>query len=427
MQQNNTQTPSTPQNTKSANSVKPFLYLVPLTAQMKHRREQKKKLRHNNSQSDITNSLLVLRKPRPQSFSDTRQNTIQSKTKSKYHHGNSKIGVSNMIPLNIASHKRSREFMDVHEPIAIGPLPENNNDVSGKICYLRAYNRKHPNGSTIKDLYQFISSKRHLKTTTKYSIASYFGFVLREYFGPEYSYDINLRQQIHTFVSHFYKSQPMEKKKTFKEEKITDFILKASLKTGLIVHFLFHTAMRINEMRCLKWSDCMELENGEWEITFIQKGKRRNTICVDGKLMQTIQRVFKGKTYLFEKKSGIKYSYSGLRKRIGKESLMHLGCRMKAHDLRRAYATHMVQVRGIGGLRSIMARGGWTSIAVFFQHYVHMEELKTCDFPLYGKCLNLHCDKDAKIEQKPEKGLSNLEKLRATVNGLNDMREAVAV
>ena len=270
-----------------------------------------------------------------------------------------------------------------------------------KDCYFKKFNGKYGEKSTLKNLFEYLDSllSTHKKLTVR-NIAMAFKRSIKNKLG-----DLAEYPEIKTKLDRLgdnYKVRYHDTKRALPIEEISKLVRLADPETSAIVEFLFHTAMRISELMNARWENCRLLDSGKWLLKFKQKGKKYNEIEVCPKVMKRVETVFKGKSYLFERKDGKPYSFDMLNYRIKSRSLKFLGYKITAHEMRRSFATHMVQSGK--SIKAIMKRMGSTSVAAFMKHYVWMEHLDLSDIPSVSSPSKPGFDaKDSLINLKQEK------------------------
>ncbi len=298
-------------------------------------------------------------------------------------------GEQDMFLLNLAS---ARKYLAQRKKktLSLGILPHvvSDNGRHGLNSYIKKYNKLHPNGSYLSDLYSFVSALP-IKAASKNTITQAFVQSLKIYFGAELCANLELDYTIRSFRNSFRKKVKVNKKIAISFDELCKFVERAPVRYALMAEIMFHTGMRATELTKLRWDQCRPQENGHYLLSYRQKGNTMNTVEVRGDLVRRIRKVFDSSTFLFEKKNGKPYKYSGIHRAIVSSSMMSLGYKITPHDLRRAYATTMIQ-HFPKQIQQIMRRAGWVSVEVFMKHYVSEEKLSADAIPDPSALMQAH-------------------------------------
>ena len=262
--------------------------------------------------------------------------------------------------------------------IKIGALPSPGLSYR-KDHYIANFNRKYGDHASLDDLCEFLDSlcSTHKKKSIC-STACAFKRAIKNKLGDKAEHPF-VKMKLDRFTQRYHAPKHSETKYALSIEEVRNFIKLADSKVSIIAEFLFHTAMRASELTRLEWSSCRQLASGKWLLKFEQKGKRYNEIEVRDAVMQKVKTIFKGEKYLFERKPGVPYDYSRVYYLLKSRSERLLGYKITPHDMRRAFATHMVQIGK--PIKGIMKRMGSTCVEVFMRHYVWIENLELKEIP----------------------------------------------
>ena len=156
------------------------------------------------------------------------------------------------------------------------------------------------------------------------------------------------------------------------ESEIKDMMQAApSVKTQLIIHFLYKTACRVSEMINIRLKDC-RLINGHIRIRIIGKGKKERFVYIPTDLYETIRQEYQGNTWLFESKTGKQLHRKNVAIQIGKAAKRMGVTNFHPHMLRHSRATDMLLDKGIS-LKAVSKFLGHASVATTAQMYIHDE------------------------------------------------------
>ena len=222
---------------------------------------------------------------------------------------------------------------------------------------------------------------KHLKPSSRRTLAFGFKRAVKESLGYEYIANAELRFLVDGFFAEFTRSvqyRPRPKPVPSKSD-IARLIQASGPKTGLIVHLLYVTGLRVSEACSIRLSNIYPMPDGLCQIRVRRKGGEDGTLICPSDLIERIQSVFKGKVYLLETARGNPYNRQGIYTLVTEASKRHLGYSVNPHLFRHAFASHMVECRP-GKIAAIMRQGGWRSAEVFMGTYVH-DSLTKDDLP----------------------------------------------
>ncbi len=152
-------------------------------------------------------------------------------------------------------------------------------------------------------------------------------------------------------------------------KEIEKLISKASEKLGLMIQFIYSTAVRISEMTNIKVSNIKEIER-YLEIRILGKGKKERKIKVKKDLVRKIRNHFQGKEYLFETSTSHRqYDRKYVSMEIKKLGWRILRKDISAHTLRHSFCTNMLK-KG-HSIKAISTYLGHSSVALTLDMYVH--------------------------------------------------------
>ena len=144
-----------------------------------------------------------------------------------------------------------------------------------------------------------------------------------------------------------------------------------SVKTQLIIHFLYKTACRVSEMINIRLSDC-RLINGYIKIRLVGKGRKERDVCIPRELYEAIKHQYQGQTWLFESKSGKQLNRNNVGHQLRKAADRIGVTNFHPHMLRHSRATDMLLNKDIS-LKAVSKFLGHASVATTAQMYIHDE------------------------------------------------------
>ncbi len=187
------------------------------------------------------------------------------------------------------------------------------------------------------------------------------------------SFDLNKKYRLEETLK-----QIKLKKKASKEvnrdlllssKEVEKLISKASEKLGLMIQFIYSTALRISEMIGIKISSVKDFRE-YYEIRILGKGKKERKIKVKKNLVKKIRNHFQGKVYLFETSTSHRpYDRKYVSMEIKKLGRRILKKEISAHTLRHSFTTNMLQ-KG-HSIKAISKYLGHSSVALTLDMYVH--------------------------------------------------------
>jgi integrase/recombinase XerD len=121
----------------------------------------------------------------------------------------------------------------------------------------------------------------------------------------------------------------------------------------------------------IRLSDC-RLINGHIRIRIIGKGKKERYIYIPTELYQAIRHQYKGKTWLFESRTGKQLHRKNVALQIGKAAKRVGVTSFHPHMLRHSRATDMLLNKDIS-LKAVSKFLGHASVATTAQMYIHDE------------------------------------------------------
>ncbi len=187
------------------------------------------------------------------------------------------------------------------------------------------------------------------------------------------SFDLNKKYKLEETLK-----QIKLKKKASKEvnrdlllspKEIEKLVKKSSYKLGLMIKFLYSTAVRVSEMINIKLSNIKEFER-YLEIRIIGKGNKERKIKVMKDLVKKIENHFQSEEYLFETSTSHKqYDRRYVSMEIKKLGRRILRKEISAHTLRHSFTTNMLQ-KG-HSIKAISQYLGHSSVSLTLDMYVH--------------------------------------------------------
>ena len=144
-----------------------------------------------------------------------------------------------------------------------------------------------------------------------------------------------------------------------------------SIKTRLIIHFLYKTACRVSEMINIRLKDC-RLTNGYVKIRLLGKGRKERSVYTPTELYEAIMQSYHGRTWLFESKSGKQLNRNNVGHQIRKAAGRIGVANFHPHKLRHSRATDMLLNKGVS-LKALSKYLGHSSVAITAEMYVHDE------------------------------------------------------
>ena len=139
------------------------------------------------------------------------------------------------------------------------------------------------------------------------------------------------------------------------------------IRTALIIEFLYMTGCRIGETCNIELADCMQ--NGHTTIRLLGKGNKERKIQISNSLYTRIIKIFHGRTYLFESKSGNKLHDRNIDKELRRLGLKHLQRSISPHMFRHSFATSMIEQTG--KIQAVSEYLGHSSTAITLDLYTH--------------------------------------------------------
>ncbi len=151
-------------------------------------------------------------------------------------------------------------------------------------------------------------------------------------------------------------------------EEVKKLIKRASEKLGLMIEFLYASALRVSEMTNAKVSNIKNFKQ-YYEIRIIGKGNKERKIKIKKGLIIKIKNHVKSEEYLFETLAGKRYDRRYITMQIKRLGRRILGKNISAHTLRHSFATNMLK-KG-HSIKAISQYLGHSSVALTLDLYTH--------------------------------------------------------
>ena len=186
------------------------------------------------------------------------------------------------------------------------------------------------------------------------------------------SFDLNRKYRLEETLK-----QIKLKKKASKEvnrdlllspKEVEKLVRRASYKLGLMIQFLYSSAVRVSEMTNIKLSNIKEFER-YYEIRILGKGSKERRIKVKKDLVKRMKNHFQGRVYLFETLSHKPYDRRYVSMEIKKLGRRILEKEISAHTLRHSFASNMMQ-KG-HSIKAISKYLGHSSVSLTLDMYIH--------------------------------------------------------
>ncbi len=150
-------------------------------------------------------------------------------------------------------------------------------------------------------------------------------------------------------------------------DEIDRLVAESPERTGLLVRFLHATGLRISEACSVRLDRCKV--NGTVAIRILGKGSKERTVRVSRDLFKAIRKVYGGKVYLFETRSGNPVHDRNAAKEIRRlgEKILHKP--ITPHQFRHTFATE--KIRESGKVQAVSEYLGHSSPSTTLALYVH--------------------------------------------------------
>lgn len=152
------------------------------------------------------------------------------------------------------------------------------------------------------------------------------------------------------------------------QEQITTIVTQSTIRTGLVVEFLFKTGCRISELINVRIIDIRC--DKQVRIRLIGKGAKERTVHIDYQLYEKITNEFQGKLYLFENRNHHRLDRSNLYRNINYEGKKNLGLNIHPHTLRHSTANYLLLSCGKSA-NYVAEYLGHSSPAITLEMYIH--------------------------------------------------------
>lgn len=235
---------------------------------------------------------------------------------------------------------------------------------------------------TLESIYRFIQNclDKGVMPSTVRTYVFYIKRSLRRGMGINWQKNRVLSDQIDGFFRSILPNNPRSKKIIVpSREDIARLIAISASRSSLIIETLYNSGMRVSELCWIKTIDVHRFDENFHEWSISEKGGGRRTIILDSRLLESIQRVFRGKVHLFETSTGKPYDRISAANLVRHSSRVVLGREFGPHLLRHAFATHMLEDYP-QSINAIMRIGGWYRADTFLNTYVH-NRLEPGSFP----------------------------------------------
>ncbi len=142
-----------------------------------------------------------------------------------------------------------------------------------------------------------------------------------------------------------------------------------SVKTKLLIQFLFKTGCRVSEMIQIRLTDC-EPTKDYIKVRIIGKGNKERKVYIPNDLYQDIRHVYRGKVYLFESRTGDQLKRNNVFIQIRKAGRRAGFPHVHPHMLRHARATDLLLEKQVS-LKAVSKYLGHASTAITADMYIH--------------------------------------------------------
>ncbi|MCB1177629.1 MAG: tyrosine-type recombinase/integrase [Leptospiraceae bacterium] len=159
--------------------------------------------------------------------------------------------------------------------------------------------------------------------------------------------------------------------KSIPENEIQVLIVKLPKRLSLIIETLANTGLRISELISIKKSNKDKLKSDLYVTYFdiIGKGNKQRKIFIENELLERIEKVFSGKTYLFETKEGKNYNRTYVTRKLSELSGKILNKNISSHTLRHSFVTN--EIKNGTPIDAVSRQAGHSSIAFTLSKYSH--------------------------------------------------------
>ncbi|MCZ6680959.1 MAG: tyrosine-type recombinase/integrase [Candidatus Poribacteria bacterium] len=142
-----------------------------------------------------------------------------------------------------------------------------------------------------------------------------------------------------------------------------------SLKTKLLVLFLFKTGCRVSEMIHVRLTDC-EPTKDYIKVRILGKGNKERKVYISNELYEEIRAEYQGEVYLFESRTGDQLKRNNVFVQIRLAGRRAGFTHVHPHMLRHARATDLLLNKEIS-LKAVSKYLGHASTAVTADMYIH--------------------------------------------------------
>jgi len=186
------------------------------------------------------------------------------------------------------------------------------------------------------------------------------------------SFDMNLKYKLEETLKKIKlkkrNSKEVNRDLLLSPEELRKLIKKASKKLGLMIEFLYASALRVSEMTGIKISNIKNLKQ-YCEIRICGKGSKERKIKIKKDLILKIKNHFQGKVFLFETLSHKSYDRRYVSMEIKKIGRRVIKKEISAHTLRHSFSTNMLK-KG-HSIKAVSKYLGHSSVALTLDLYTH--------------------------------------------------------
>lgn len=150
-------------------------------------------------------------------------------------------------------------------------------------------------------------------------------------------------------------------------QELKTIIDMADVKTGLLIRALYVTAARISELCGIRFIDCDSDKKGI-AIKIIGKGRKLRTVFMQKSLFNAIQKIWRGRVYLFETRGGKALHRSNAWRKIKHAGRTAGVEKLHPHTLRHSWATHNLKRLG---LHKVSLYLGHADVSTTSKFYIH--------------------------------------------------------
>jgi integrase/recombinase XerD len=163
-------------------------------------------------------------------------------------------------------------------------------------------------------------------------------------------------------------SRTIQTSKIISPEEKDILVDHANPRLKLIIQFLWNSGIRISEMCGIRLDD-IRTEKGVAYVRLLGKGKKERAIRIESVLVYRIIKQFKSRKFLFETKSGRRYTRDYPSNLIKELARVFLGREISAHTFRHSFATE--KIRETKKIKAVSEYLGHSTTAITLDMYVH--------------------------------------------------------